>query len=407
MSIPRRATVLIISLLLVVGVACGPAPSTEQSQPSPPLPTSQPAASFPTAPLQTQRPQAVVPSPSPGLTEVERDRLNDFATAYVALMKEWDAFQANYEQWRLGLTECDEAAMRQALRRWATQFSTEVTPLVHLLRPSGGARPAADLLSEALTKEEVALRRLSGSWKSGDTPAFLEFEVARAEANAVRRKATYVLEEARSGGAMAPSAPARAEAKPPASAEAPKDTTTSQQEGARSGGATAPSAPAGAEAKASASAEAPKDKTTSQQVAATAPVTEAFAKAFGAANEGWDTYQRSYDSWRQLGGDCKASEVTVALRALVQRFQATTAGLAKLPYSPTVASVIELTGQAAETEERALKSLRDTWQPYNLQYFVAFEEKKGEAERLRRQAVNVLATLQINYAPSSSAPGAR
>ena len=130
---------ILLPLLLVAMVAC------DDSNEYYPAPVAVPEADY-----------VAIPTPLP---ERARVAAEDFARQKIALDDGWDALQDEFDQWRVGLTECHGGAVYEALRGFAVE-SASVTQLARDLPPSTTTRELAELLIEAAEQEEEAYRRL-------------------------------------------------------------------------------------------------------------------------------------------------------------------------------------------------------------------------------------------------------
>lgn len=305
------------------------------------------------------------PTPTPGATPEARQALvADTAQAVRSLLQEWERFQQGFDTWRQGLDACSAEARRRDLRGFATRFYSEVATRLNALAPPPQAQKVVALLSDAVAKEETALRRLAEKWEPGGTEAFLDYETARADADVLRRQAAQALEEARR-----PPTPTPTPSPVPARTPTPEATTT-------------PIAQPTPTPVPLASTPTPADREM-----------EAFAQEVEAVRTAWESFRAAYDTWRQRDGDCNRDAVRKDLQRFAEGFRGIYSQATALPKAPAVRTVATLLGQAAEQEAQALATLRDTWAPYDPAPFARFDAQRREADRLRRQALTALETL--------------
>ena len=120
--------------------------------------------------------------------------LDRFETAYNALITEWDAFHAQYAQWRQTDGGCDRAAAVTALEQFSRR-AAELARQTRQLPQTGYLRPIQSLLSDAAGREETALNALSHHWRPFTAAPFLAAAQERAAAAALRRQAAAALQE--------------------------------------------------------------------------------------------------------------------------------------------------------------------------------------------------------------------
>jgi len=88
-----------------------------------------------------------------------------------------------------------------------------------------------------------------------------------------------------------------------------------------------------------------------------------FAAGHRSINQEWDRFHGDFDAWREGLISCDASSVQVALHQFSGRFAGITETARALPRRFVVRDLSDQLIQAAESEEEALRLLRDTWQP--------------------------------------------
>ena len=123
------------------------------------------------------------------LADVDR-----FATAYHDLTAQWDAFHAEYGQWRQTDGGCDRAEAITALDGF-TRRAADLSRQTRQLPQSGYLRPIQALLSDAAAREETALQILRQTWRPFAAAPFQAAAQARTAADAQRRQAAAALQQ--------------------------------------------------------------------------------------------------------------------------------------------------------------------------------------------------------------------
>ncbi|GBD10696.1 hypothetical protein HRbin23_00341 [bacterium HR23] len=351
--------------MLTLGVAvlagCGAPPYPTPPSPAPgPTPNIQATVE---ARVREQLTAVAQLTPTPGMPSPPLALTAETVQAIRSLVQEWEGFQQGFDAWRAGLTACTPEARRRDLRGFAVRFYSEVASRANALVPPPQAQRVAELLSDAVAKEETALRRLAEKWQPGSADAFLDYETERADVDVLRRKALQALEEARR-----PPTPTPRPTPTPSPIPSPEATTTPA--------ATPSPTPR------------PASPTPTPD-----PALEAFAQAVAGLSSAWEGFRTAYDAWRERDGECKRDEVRRDLQRFVDRFRTLQGKALALPKAPPLGVVADLLAQAAQREAQALASLRDEWAPYDPAPFSRFDAQRQEADRLRRQALSALEAL--------------
>ncbi len=100
----------------------------------------------------------------------------------------------------------------------------------------------------------------------------------------------------------------------------------------------------------------------------------------------WDAFYQRYNGWRRSEGGCDRTEVLQALDQFNLRASEIGRNVRDLPQSSYLLPVYTLLVEAAEREEGAIRALRNSWQPFTVDAFIAVEQERANAARLRRQA---------------------
>lgn len=147
---------------------------------------------YPTAPVVV--PEAGFVSAATPLPESAWLAMEDFAEQKNVLDDDWDHLQDEFDQWRVGLTDCHGGAVYEALRGFAVE-SASVTQLTRSLPPSSTTRELADLLIQAAEREEEAYRRLRDRWQPNNLSFFEAVEERRTQsADAQKQVANGIAE---------------------------------------------------------------------------------------------------------------------------------------------------------------------------------------------------------------------
>ena len=88
-----------------------------------------------------------------------------------------------------------------------------------------------------------------------------------------------------------------------------------------------------------------------------------FAHGNQAISERWEKFHSDFDGWREGLVACSPGSVQAALGGFAGRFAEVTESARSLPRAAVVRALSDKLIQAAEQEEKALRLLRDTWQP--------------------------------------------
>ena len=122
--------------------------------------------------------------------------VDDFNTAYLKLVAQWDAFHDGYDEWRKTDGGCDRAETLEELGRFSRD-TADLGSQVRAMPQSGFLLPVYTLLAEASEREEGAMRALYNSWRPFTVDAFIAVDEERANAARLRRQANIGLQELR------------------------------------------------------------------------------------------------------------------------------------------------------------------------------------------------------------------
>ncbi|MCH8206417.1 MAG: hypothetical protein IH956_05375 [Chloroflexi bacterium] len=306
-----------------------------------------------------------------------RELLNAFSSTFEEIGSDWDDFHRAYDALRAdepALSSIETAARLSAL---VDQFSA-ITEAIRDLTTSDTTRAIALALSQAAQDEDLALRRLRGTFQKPD---------------------------ARSAGVPA--------------------STDQQEDGETDGTASEPTqAETQVETQAELVAGDPTlfDAFDAQLVhsntlrgqaaddltaviggssAANQAAVEAFAEAYDLLSQQWDRFHAGYDDWRASDGGCDREAIVTALGEFSLRLGALADEVRVLPRATFLRPLGELFVAAVEQEHDALRALRNAWRPFDSTVFTAFDDERAAVNRLRRQVAAGVQDLLPRYAISA------
>ena len=108
----------------------------------------------------------------------------------------------------------------------------------------------------------------------------------------------------------------------------------------------------------------------------------------------WDAFHARYDDWRRTEGGCDRSEVLESLGQFNTRIGQLGRKVRDLPQTGYLLPMYNLLVQAMEREEGAVRALRNSWQPFTVDAFIAVDRERDNANRLRREANIALQELR-------------
>ena len=111
-----------------------------------------------------------------------------------------------------------------------------------------------------------------------------------------------------------------------------------------------------------------------------------FVAAFGDLMDDWDDFHSEFDSWTRTEGDCDRAGATSALQLYNQRFSEIASRVRGLSQVSYLRPSSDLLSEAVEREGAALRSLANTWAPYESDVYRGMDEERANADKLRRLA---------------------
>ena len=108
----------------------------------------------------------------------------------------------------------------------------------------------------------------------------------------------------------------------------------------------------------------------------------------------WDAFHERFSQWRRTEGGCDRTGVLQSLEQFNLRVNELGRQARDLPQDSYLLPMYTLLVEAAEREEGAMRTLRNSWRPFNVDVFKALDQERLNADRLRRQAAIGLQELR-------------
>lgn len=281
------------------------------------------------------------------ITSVDAEaQVAEFATAFDALSAQWDQFHSDYDAFRAAHPALSPEDSLAQLNRLVKQHREIVLAQRNL--PSGAnSRYASDLLASAARDEDSALRRLRGSFQQDGQ------QDAGPGTDGASSGSPPTTEEKKEGGE-------------PGMEGTPTPTPESN-------GATAEEVPIQAgdpglfdafdeqlalTGQARREAALALDGAVSQASAASRTAVAGFALGYDGLTRRWNGFHDGYDNWMATEGGCDRAAVTGDIGGFALRMGEIASAARQLPRAAPLRSLGELTVEAAQREEDALRALR-------------------------------------------------
>ena len=286
---------------------------------------------------------------------LSREDVIAYSLAFKELNSDWDSFHRNYDSFRAREADLTSLEMVDSLSRLIDEFSG-VVATIRNLPESGITRPVSQILAEAAQDEDLALRRLRGTFQKMETdkseeavdgtgsdeggvtftpldPALFDaFDAQLVASNTLRRQARNRLADAQEG-------------------------------------------------------------TSIENEAAVAEFTKDYNTLLGE----WNLFHEAYDDWRRSEGGCDRAEARQTLGSFTIDFGELAATVRDLPRATFLRPMGELLVEAVEREEQALRVLRNVWRPFDAEVYIALDQARNASGKLRRQAASGLEQLLAQY----------
>ena len=111
----------------------------------------------------------------------------------------------------------------------------------------------------------------------------------------------------------------------------------------------------------------------------------------------WDEFHDRYNDWRASEGGCDRTEVIQALEQFSLRTGAIARDVRDLPRAGYLLPMYTSLVDAAGREENAIRTLRNSWQPFTVDAFKAVDEDRVNVDWLRREADIALQQLRNRF----------
>jgi hypothetical protein len=111
----------------------------------------------------------------------------------------------------------------------------------------------------------------------------------------------------------------------------------------------------------------------------------------------WNEFHDRYNDWRASEGGCDRTEVTQALEQFSLRTGAVARDVRDLPRAGYLLPMYTSLVDAAGREENAIRTLRNSWQPFTVDAFKAVDEDRINVDGLRREADIALQQLRNRF----------
>ena len=283
-----------------------------------------------------------------------RALVKSFSSAFERVNSRWDQFHSKYDAFRAQEAELTSADTVARLSELIDELRGIAA--VHDLGASEITRPVSQVLAEAADNEDLALRKLRGTFQKSeevdeetadssieevsftvlDPTLFDAFDAEVVNSNSLRRQASQGL------------------------ADLVEETSKTSQDDV-----------------------------------------EKFKRRYDRLFQSWDEFHMEYDDWRQSEGGCDRSQALETLGDFALRFEELSGDVRELPRAIFLRPLGELLVEAAERERSAVWDLRDTWRPFDPGVYDSFDREREVAGKLRRQVAAGLEELVHRYRVSS------
>ena len=132
-------------------------------------------------------------------------------------------------------------------------------------------------------------------------------------------------------------------------------------------------------------------------------VAQEFAIGHREITKDWDQFHTDFDAWREGLAACDASSVQVSLNGFAGRFIDITEMARALPRDSVVREMANKVVAGTETEEEAIRHLRDNWQSEDSGGYDNVDVKRSAASALQKEVEDALSDLRDKTAPPSRA----
>ena len=325
------------------------------------------------------------------------DQVAAFATAFGALGEQWDQFQADYDSFRAAQPGQTPEESLERLNSLVGQHREIV--LAQRALPSGAnTRYVSDVLAGAVQDEDSALRRLRGSFQqegegdAGEASSGLFSGLSGLPPNGDKK------EDGENGEGRMEESPTPT---PAPEGNGPPEVEVSIQAGD-------PGLFDAFDEQLGLTNQARREAglALAGAVSAASADSRAAVTSFTIGHDGlvrsWDGFHSDYDSWMAAEGGCNRAEVTAAIGGFALRMGEIAASARQLPKAQPLRPLGELTVEAAQREEEALRQLRANWSPFEASVYQALARELTASGKVRRQVSLGILELLDRYGISGS-----
>ena len=321
-----------------------------------------------------------------------------FAAAVDALGEQWDQFQADYDSFRAAQPGQTPEESLKRLNSLVGQHR-EIVLAQRALPPGANTRRVSDVLAIAAQDEDSALRRLRGSFQQGG-----EVEGGNGED---------------AGPALIPGlfglpVPGDAAEETPENGEGGMEESPTPEPKDNGGSAVEVGIQAGDPGLFDAfdvqlgmtnQARREAGLALAGAVSAASADSRAAVTGFTIGHDGlvrsWNGFHGDYDSWTATEGGCDRAAATAAIGGFALRMGDIAASARQLPKARPLRSLGELTVEAAQREEEALRELRGVWSPFDASVYQGLDREITASGKMRRQVSLGILELLDRYGISA------
>ncbi|MCH8186660.1 MAG: hypothetical protein IH862_11220 [Chloroflexi bacterium] len=294
-----------------------------------------------------------------GVSLSSRAQVGAFSQALQQLTSDWDEFHRRYDSFRAEEPRLSSSETARRLSQLVEEFSNVVIA-VRQLPTSEPTRQVSQILAQAAEEEELALRKLRGSFGEAAPESVqqatddLSDQPSAPQEEATSAPHDITLFDALDGQLVRSNALIRHAIQELADVFS---NTSEDSEAALAG----------------------------------------FASQYRSLSQEWDDFHKDYDDWRMSEGGCDRSKSIAVLGQFTLRFGELAGEVRALPRAAFLRPLGELLVEAVEREQKTLIELRNTWRPFDSEVYENLEQKRNEARRLRRQVTAGIQDLLARY----------
>ena len=320
-----------------------------------------------------------------------------FVSAFDSHNSQWDRFQADYDSFRAAQPGQTPEESLERLNSLVGQHR-EIVLAQRALPPGANTRYVSDVLAIAAQDEDSALRRLRGSFQQ-------EGEGDPEEASSGLFSGPFGLppngdkkEDGENGeGGMEES---------PTPTPAPEGNGSPEVEVSIQAGDPGLFDAFDEQLGLTNQARREAGLALAGAVSAASADSRAAVTSFTIGHDGlvrsWDGFHGDYDSWMATEGGCGRAEVTAAIGGFALRMGEIAASARQLPKAAPLRPLGELTVEAAQREEEALRGLRGGWSPFDASVYQGLDREITASGKMRRQVSLGILELLDRYGISGS-----